>query len=335
MAINTEIILKNLAPGKRYRMVVESSSNPDLVAPSIEFNVPASPRLISEYTPRVSLDNSRSTSGITVGTNTIAAQDVSRSVTDWSRTTGSYNYTFWCNSTAGLSNGMVVRLDGISSGTHEYYDRLKYTVYEVGAGYFRATASYDPNFQTFCHDNHYPSKVSKKAGYSSVERWEYIDGRAMSTGTNGNVATAYYTIPGSSTRTETPWSNPVTDVTVTLPDELIKNPEYLVGNQTVRYLPIFFYNTAANLTGSYKNLDGTNLSLTPLSYNTSTMPKNMPVSASQLSIPDRTGFKDYRFSIIRYVLTGSTWVGSWAQTTTGDTPSNFSQVIISKQGIVG
>ena len=47
---NVELRIPGLVPGKRYRMVVETTTE-SVVGPSIEFTVPSSPRLISTYTP--------------------------------------------------------------------------------------------------------------------------------------------------------------------------------------------------------------------------------------------------------------------------------------------
>ena len=46
-----QITITSLVPGKRYRMVVETTDGSNLVAPSIEFVVPPTPRLLSTYTP--------------------------------------------------------------------------------------------------------------------------------------------------------------------------------------------------------------------------------------------------------------------------------------------
>ena len=75
MAVNKQITIPDLVPGKRYRLVVgKNTSNGEILSPAIEFSTPTSPVLMTEY----GCDVNRVFTTTTVKTGTATAPEIGR-----------------------------------------------------------------------------------------------------------------------------------------------------------------------------------------------------------------------------------------------------------------
>ncbi len=144
------ITLTGLVPGKRYRMVVETEDGSNLVAPSIEFVVPSSPRLLSTYTPTFSVVKAYHDIQVEAWTEEIkgaqipgtGTKDVNNEVkfSRFVNTNGTRNYTI-TSSGAVPPKDQTFTVSGVSSGSAPFYfNWLVYTVTSTGKNPFTASA---------------------------------------------------------------------------------------------------------------------------------------------------------------------------------------------------
>lgn len=160
---NTEIKLPNLTPGKRYRMVVSTNADVNGLniasnttsAPSLEFVVPTSPRLISTYTPTCKTvtqlhdTTSQAYTPVVAGTyhavgSVSAASTTTIAMSNFLNTanlTKNYRFTVAAGS-AKPPIGAVCTVSGVSTGAAPFYfDWLNYTVTSTTSTYIYATGS--------------------------------------------------------------------------------------------------------------------------------------------------------------------------------------------------
>lgn len=321
---NTEIKIPNLTPGKRYRMVVSTNTETNGVAnttsaPSLEFVVPTSPRLLSTYTPTYSIISepwstttyvTQSVAGTVVTAGSIrAASSSSKNITGWTRGNNIYPpYQFKVNNSTDLTVGQQFTVYGMSSPSGgDYYDRLIYTVVAVGTNYVGATA-----------------KIPSPTPSGFTTSWKSAGGAPLVTNTTtGNTGVLNYSLSAIPATDQTVAANPATITTpsvtsgthyhvdVSVPAELQAT---LVNKATMFDLPIFFYIK----NGVYYYLDDTQMTTSVLSL--SSKPSTIKLTARNLNIGAdyniSTGIsssRDYRFTVARYTQQGSSWTGKWLQ----------------------
>lgn len=346
---NTEIRMPNLTPGKRYRMVISANTNVNGVVtaasttstPSLEFVVPPSPKLISTYTPTYSVvsvpwststttTNSYPDTRILAGS-TRAAGTATVNITGWKRGTSIYPpYQFYVNSTTNLAVGQTFTVYGMSSPAGgDYYDRLLYTIVSISGSTVGATATVPYQW---------PS------GFTTS--WKNANGAPLlSLSTTSNTGTLsspypaipaadYYVTPNPSTYTTTTvTTGTYYHIDVSVPSDIKNN---LVNTETVFDLPVFFYIK----NGAYYNFDDTAMSTTisSLSSKPTTITftsRNNNVNSDYNTSTGIVSTRDYRFTVIRYVLQGTSWVGTWLQKdTTYDTVGASLNKLIYSQSAV-
>ena len=331
---NVELRIPGLVPGKRYRMVVETTTE-SVVGPSIEFTVPSSPRLISTYTPtykKVSRpwSSSYQSWGITVTGSSwsIAAQNKTGTINQMKTKNLSFDYTFNFTSVDKPAVGQLFTISNASDrwttavNTEPfYYDWLNYTVTGVSGNTITATGT--PSSKktngsgTFVGWGKAPWNLTKKVGsvqYYSTTHWDNADynGKGFDTSTKTRAIGASWTIPGSSGSTAdtygwitVPTSGTYTDIEVSIPGEL-QTPNALQNSANLKHVPVFFYIK----NGVFYNVDDdTVMGTTPRAI--STMPATIPMKQTNLDVG--TDVRDYRFTIATYTKQGSSWVGEWQQ----------------------
>lgn len=333
---NVELRIPGLVPGKRYRMVVETTSE-SVVGPSIEFTVPSSPRLISTYTPTYRKitrpwSSSYNEWAITVSGSdwSIAAQNQSATFNQMKTKNNSFEYTFNFSSGTKPSVGQVFTISNASDlwttkvNTEPfYYDWLDYTVTGVSGNTITATGSPNPTKKASGSGTRVgwgkaPWNETKKVGtvqYYDTRHWDNAsyNGKGFDTSTKTRTITASWTIPGSSGRTADQYgwvtktsSGNYTDIEVSIPAEL-QTPQALQNSTNLKHIPVFFYIK----NGVFYNVDdNTVMSTTPRAL--STMPTTIPMSQTNLDVGNDV--RDYRFTIATYTKQGSSWVGEWQQT---------------------
>ena len=331
---NVEVSIPNLVSGQRYRMVVESTTNPSLVGPSIEFVVPPTPRLLSSYQPlyAVTAEPYRTETATTVtvpGTTILAgsiqaAANLSKNITGWKRGNNIYPpYQFNVNNVTSLNNGQqftIYNMSQVAGGG--YYDRLIYTVVSVSATTVGATAVI-PN--------------PTPSGFETS--WISAGGAPLvSSTTTNNTGTLNFSLPAipATNQTATSTSTPTTTidegtryhVDVSVPQEISTS---LINTSTMFDKPVFFYIK----NGSYFYLDNTSASAYPPSL--ASKPSTIPLTQRNPDVASdaETATRDYRFTIARYELTGSSWVGYWLQKneTYETIGPSFSRVIFSQSAV--
>lgn len=336
-----EIVIPNLIPGKRYRMVIETpleESSPKLIAPSIEFVVPPAPRLISTYTPTYTLvsenwSTSTSTTTTTIGSTVNVGDlqsaknyDYRQALGGVTRATGSRRYVYYTSTALeSFGIGTVFRVrhpDG-------YYDQIPFTVALVQSGSFTVKNSKGVA-QTFNTAIHADAANQKYPGYNRT-------GDAYSTTTNSGNTDIYYSRPAlpavayknddTSSTTTTTTTGTYTHVDVTVPSEIQKDL-YVKPLEGVAKIPVFFY--IKNGVSYY--LDNTAVGANPLNL-TSVPVLEMKKRNSQADAEAST--RDYRFTIARYTKQGSTWVGEWEQKmdTYESIGPAFSRVVVSQSAV--
>jgi hypothetical protein len=343
---NRTVLLNNLIPGKRYRMVVDVPATPSLSAPSIEFTVPPSPRLISTYTPTVKITNYQHP--ILVNTrvgdipdyvNPVDKNYVS-AISVFAGTGGSKNYRLTIPGRK-PPKGKKIRVSGrsvIYADTDPlYYDWLDYTVDSISGDLVRCTAK--PGGRKSTGEG---SRVGwgkapwnkNTGGFRKTQHWDDAEynGKAFSdvdSSKSGMKASWSETTKGYQPDTiwrwelqpgfETRW-----DAEVSLPTEIVNSGVFnSTGNGNFRYLPVFFYIK----NGIYYNMDDT-LMTAPLAL--STFPSVIPLNATDTNMANDTR-RDYRFSIARYERQGASWVPEWMQVDTRyESNPVMSNVIISQ-----
>jgi len=314
---NVEISIPNLVSGQRYRMVVESSTNPSLVGPSIEFVVPTAPRLLSTYQPLFNVvaepwstttTETTTIPGATVSAGSIqAAANLSKNITGWKRGNNIYPpYQFYVNNITSLSIGQVFTVNGMSSPAGgDYYDRLIYTVVSASGTTVGATAVI-------------PNPVP--SGFTAS--WKAAKGAPLvgntTTSNNGTLNFSLPAIPAtdqtaaSTTKTTSNTESGIKyHVDVSVPEELSTS---LMNDSTMFDKPVFFYIK----NGSYFYLDNSAVSAYPpsLTSKPSTIPlteRNADITTVDGSPNNELAARDYRFTVARYELMGSSWVGYWMQ----------------------
>lgn len=346
---NKEITIPGLVAGKRYRMVVETKDGSNLIAPSIEFVVPPSPRLLSTYKPTYKniketysypdtreVDEAIPGTWVEVGA-VQAAGSRSAAIAGWMRTKGSYTYDFYVNSPSGLTVGMTFTVSGMSSSPNPtYYDYLSYTVTGItpdsrrSGGNYRVTSS--------------ATNGRKLTGFT------YNDGRALATGDTSNNGWMYYTvpaIPAQRYQNPSPGTHKVTEsfinpngvkyhAEISSPSDLVSS---LADSETVKDIPIFFYIK----NGIYYDMNDVALTdaLNAVVDPTTKLPKS--ISNSSWKNPkvftirnnnagsNAIATKDYRFTVARYTKIGTSWYGEWLQTADPSIPNPAFSSVISSQ----
>jgi hypothetical protein len=145
-----EITIPGLVPGKRYRMVVETTDGSNLVAPSIEFVVPPSPRLLSTYTPTFSVIKAyhdikveawtQEVKGEKIPGTGIAAVNNDVRFSKFVNTNAKNKYTITSTGAVPPKN-QTFTVSGVSSGSAPFYfNWLVYTVTSSDKNPFEATA---------------------------------------------------------------------------------------------------------------------------------------------------------------------------------------------------
>ena len=334
-----EIVIPNLIPGKRYRMVVETpatTGESTLLAPSIEFVVPSAPRLISTYRPTYAVvPESWSTSATTTTTvvgSTVNVGDIQSAksyrhyTTGWSRSKGSRRYVIytdtypesigqsqlmWTDHHDGYYKQLVFNFAGITYGP--------YTVVNDNGG-----KQYPP------YAIHLDAVNQKYSGYGRT-------GDAYSTSTSSSnqhltysrpalPATAYKNADTTSSKTTTS-TGTYHHVDVTVPSEIQKDL-YVKPLEGVAKIPVFFY--IKNGVSYY--LDNTVVGANPL--NLASVPL-LEMKKRNSRADSDVGSRDYRFTIARYNKQGSTWVGEWEQKmdTYESIGPSFSRVVVSQSAV--
>jgi hypothetical protein len=263
------ITLTGLVPGKRYRMVVETEDGSNLTAPSIEFVVPSSPRLLSTYTPTFSVVKAYHDiiipvdpplviggGGLIPGTGT-KTENFDVKLSRFVNTNGTRNYTI--TSTGAVPpKDQTFTVSGVSSGSAPYYfNWLVYTVTSTGKNPFTATAV----GQQVYLDTLAPNGWRVKSSTSKADRALVTDGTgppgvlwSVRNGvgwgdvkTNSNMR-MYWTIDGIPAKyyddDPEPYDKTVPNggvhyhVDLTVPIEV---QGQLAWTDTVKDVPVFFY----------------------------------------------------------------------------------------------
>jgi hypothetical protein len=331
-----ELRASNLVPGKRYRMVIETTTQ-SAVGPSIEFVVPSAPRLISTYTPTynivpenysIELKPATTAPGamINVGDEQSAKNyDFKNGLRGTTRVKGSRRYIYYTNlALESFGKGTVFRVrhpDG-------YYDQIPFTVDHIQSGSFTVVNN-NGGKETLTKAIHADAANKKYPGYSRT-------GDAYSTDTNSGNTDIYYSrpaLPAVAYRAPDVNVPAVMDngtyqhVDVSLPSEIEKDL-YVKPTDGVAKVPVFFYIQG----GAYYYFGGAVVGTTPLSL-TSVPVIEMKKRNSKAN--KEASLRDYRFTIARYTKQGSTWVGEWEQPldTYESIGPSFSRVVVSQSAV--
>jgi len=271
--------IKDLIPGKRYRMVIvaETNSLDPITLPSIEFVVPTAPDLISSYTPIGVRTSYPKFQDYTIPTSPIGATAETFNITHWSSTNNITSYTFWCNGGAygKVKSGDTIRVRNISDydDTHQYYDVYDYRVVEKTADYINVVAQPTITFLTgsgtdttigsrsvvaadWCEGReghaakHQLSASKRPAGFARF----HLDGQGLDNRNrkpNSGTGTLYIPrVPANEIPRRRTWEQ--FDVTVSLPEDfpLFRNiPDGVVD------VPVFAYKNLT--TRTWHNMDHT------------------------------------------------------------------------------
>lgn len=329
-----EVNVPNLVSGQRYRMVVESKDNPTLTGPSIEFVVPASPRLLSSYQPlfkvvaepwSTTTTGTETVPGATISAGSIqAAANLSKTITGWKRGTTIYPpYQFYVNNITSLNIGQPFTVYGMSEPAGgDYYDRLNYIVVSVSGTTVGATAV---------------APIPYPSGFTA--EWKAAGGAPLlANKTSSNNGTLNFTLPAipATDQTAASTTKPTSKtesgtkyhVDVSVPQEISTS---LVNSATMFDKPVFFYIK----NGSYFYLDNSAVGAYPLSL--TSKPSTIPLTErnAEIGLESESAARDYRFTIARYELQGSSWVGYWIQknVTYETIGPAFSRVIFSQSAV--
>ncbi len=260
-----EIIIPGLIPGKRYRMVVETEDGSNLAAPSVEFVVPSSPRLLSTYTPTYSVvkafhdtegtyDPPPTGGGQIPGTPTPAVNNNIR-FSKFVNKNATNEYTI--TSTGAVPpKDQTFTVSGVSSGSAPYYfNWLVYTVTSSGKNPFTATGKGQQVYiDTLTPDGWRVKSTTSKANRALVTDgngvlWSVKNGIGWGdVKTNSNMR-MYWTTPAGPTLfydEVDPDPYPITipnggvhyHVDLTVPSEV---QAQLAWTDTVKDVPVFFY----------------------------------------------------------------------------------------------
>jgi hypothetical protein len=356
-----EVRIPNLVPGKRYRMIVETTSE-SVVGPSIEFTVPSSPRLISTYTPKYKRD---------VVTYVVPGRK-------WDITVVGQNWSRPASTATSIADRMIIQNEGdvyvfriISGqplppddqlftilGASErittkvntepfYYDWLDYTVTKISSRLVNARGKPNPTKKKDGVGTHVgwgkaPWNAKKTVGgvaYRSTTHWDdaKFNGKGFDAETKNKTITLSWRVPGASGRTAdqygwVPDNKTVTQVNikVSVPEEL-QAPNVLINSDNIKHIPVFFYIKG----GVFYNVDdNTVMGTTPRAIPASAMPSTIPMSQTNLDVG--ADVRDYRFTIATYTKQGSSWVGEWQQVadTYESVGPSMSRVIYSKSAVL-
>ena len=362
---NVEVRVPGLVPGKRYRMIVETTTE-SVVGPSIEFTVPSSPRLISTYTPKYKRDVKTYTVpgfkwGITVtGSNWEIKPKNVTSIADQMIIAKSFDYVF--RIVAGQPfppKDQVFEILGASERITTkvntepfYYDWLDYTAGKKSQNLLNAKGSPNPTKKKNGLGTHVgwgkaPWNAAKtvtlpngkKVTYKNTDHWDNskFNGKGFDPETKNKTITLSWTIPGSSGRTADQYGwipddkqETKVNITVSVPEEL-QAPNVLQNSDNIKHIPVFFYIKG----GVFYNVDdNTVMGTTPRAIPASAMPSTIPMSQTNLDVG--TDVRDYRFTIATYTKSGSSWVGEWQQVadTYDSVGPSMSRVIYSKSAVL-
>jgi hypothetical protein len=332
-APNKTVKLRNLVPGKRYRMVVDVVGSPFLSAPSIEFTVPPSPRLISTYQPTVKIVEEPYTVQIAkefpvVTTVNIPAKNHAQTITRFGATNNSNKYSLRIPGTK-PPIGAVVRISGRSQiwGTTDplYYDWLDYKVTSINGNEVKCTGT--PGYRAKHGEG---SRVKwggapwnkNSGGYRKTQHWDDSgnNGKAFDdpdSTKSGMVAYWYtgpesYRVDGGVEIKYVPELRKKYRAEVSLPQEIIDSGIFNSDSKGIyRYLPVFFYIKG----GRYYNLDDTEVTSFPaLPLARSFFPNPIPVTQTDFDMGNDTS-RSYVFTIARYKDNTTSWIPTWMQVT--------------------
>ena len=333
---SAEIKIPDLIPGKRYRMVVETTDSDGNITvgttsvPSIEFLVPSASHLLSNYTPTYSIDvdNYPASGGEIIGyipdetissENIVTAYSAARSKICNNSTTISSNgnYLFSFNNLYGAPPvGQTFRVSGMVGSNSIYYDNLLYTA------------------QSHDSVNNKVIAVGKLNGedgwanqtYATKEKWRNQGGSPF---IDLNTTTSVFTPRLSWIQTESdittspPANNPQpiysaivpsysrTSVTVSIPSSFILENNIGINGDRVVEIPVFFYIKD----GIFYNLDNSVMSGLPPVI--TAIPVAIPRSGVNTN-PNNTNsseisLRSYRFSVARYTQINGLFSAEWSQ----------------------
>ena len=327
-----EIVIPNLIPGKRYRMVVETpitTGQPTLLAPSIEFVVPSAPRLISTYTPTFSVISdpwSTSTTTTTTVPGTWVEAGANRAAASYTFNLGGWYYVlnsnvmeFYTNDAlTGLGAGMTVTISNFGAT----YDGA-FTINGIstpGGTPYSATNSLKPRTTQY-FSTAISATCSRRSGHQTAKT---SNNGTISYSIPADPATRYQNASTTSTSTVVT-SGTYYHVDVTVPSEIQKD---LLSTDTVKKVPVFFYIQ----NGQYYYFDGSVVGSTPLTLSTTPVAE---MKKRNLNANENVAGRDYRFTIAKYTKTGSNWYGEWEQKldTYESLGPSFSRVIISQSAV--
>lgn len=347
---NAEIKIPNLTPGKRYRMVIETTNSAGQVnvgttsMPSIEFNVPASPRLLSTYRPtyRVFTTNYPATGGEITGYTDVYGEDpppyVSSTTTNYSAaiststfrsSDGWYKMTV-ANGHSVPSAGQSFRVSGASFGAAPYYyDWLNYSVSRVSGNTVYATA-------TLGDTTNYPKSWKSQNGKPFSDIAKTVGSRAVTI--SWSVTSSTTVDPSAPFIRKDPIYSAIvpaysiSDVELTLPTEVASS---LLNTETVVDIPIFAYIKS----GVYYYFNDVTMNSTKVGGilrppAISSKPTTIPLSAKNLNANADIVNRDYRFTIARYEYNGTSWNGYWLQSdNTFASEQSPNKIIYSQSGV--
>jgi hypothetical protein len=341
---SVDIIIPNLVPGKRYRMVVETANSAGQInvgstsVPSIEFVVPSANQLLSEYTPTysVKVDNYPATNGKLLRNDPIYGADP-----DPVTTTTTVAKSKKCNNTptiraSNLSNPgwYVFRFDSLSgvppvkqvfyvsgmgkSSPSWYYDFLEYTCESHTSNNNIVATAKILNELSW---NKAPKGTSTvQQSKDTRDRWRDQKGKPFNgietdqgtptlswRETTSTTVDESAPIVGYTPVYETIAEYSVTTVTVSVPNSL-KLENNSQNNQRVVEIPVFFYIQ----NGIFYNLDNTVMSGLPPVMTTvpSTIPRTgTNTNAANVGVSQRS----YRFTVAKYTQINGLWEASWSQ----------------------
>lgn len=332
-----EIVIPNLVPGKRYRMVVETpptTGEPSLLAPSVEFVVPSAPRLISTYTPTFSVisepwsvttTTTTTVPGTWVEVGSVQAQTTytynysstlgaQSGLGGWSYTLNSWNYTFYTN--VALTNLQVNQVVTITNFGDTYDGNFTVTGVYSGTWTIKNSSGVAQTFNKAI-----TATSHRRAGHQTAT----TSNNGNITYTIPNVPSVRYQNPDTTTTTTTVSSGTYYHVDVNIPSEIQKD---LMSTSTVKKIPVFFYIQ----NGVYYYFDGSVVGNTPLTLTTTPV---IEMKKRNLNANSSVSARDYRFTVAKYTLIGSSWYGDWEQKldTYQSIGPSFSRVVISQPGV--
>lgn len=343
---SVDIIVPNLVPGKRYRMVVETANSAGQInvgstsVPSIEFVVPSANQLLSSYIPKYSVTtvDHKQTGGEITGYNPIYGVDPDPY---WTDTTTAK--TKKCDDTPTIraknlswANWYVFRFDSLSgvppvgqtfyvsgmgkTSTSWYYDFLQYKCEAHTSNNNIVATAIIVNENSWRRPPNGTSTTEQSS--TTRRRWRDQGGKPF-VGIESEAAVptlswketgGYWTDNVAPIlRYEPIYSTivpgySVSDVTVFIPTSL-KLENRTDGTSRVVELPVFFYIK----NGRFYNLDDTEMTGYPPAI--TSIPSTIPVSGTNLKANSDISSRSYRFTTARYTsINNGLWSAEWSQT---------------------